>query len=156
MEYLVGVLLALGVSLGATVSGLDRDRAFYTAVALAVGTYYLLFAVLVNPAEALAAEVVAFLVLAAVAVAGFRWNLWLVAAALAGHGAFDLIHPHVIANAGVPEWWPMFCMSYDVTAEQLRDWARMMEIEFVHITKDTTVEGLEQELFLNDLAWKLK
>ena len=122
MEYLVGVLLALGVSLGATVSGLDRDRAFYTAVALAVGTYYLLFAVLVNPAEALAAEVVAFLVLAAVAVAGFRWNLWLVAAALAGHGAFDLIHPHVIANAGVPEWWPMFCMSYDVTAAICLAW----------------------------------
>ena len=47
-------------------------------------------------------------------------------------------------------------LSYDVTAEQLRDWARMMEIEFVHITKDTTVEGLEHELFLNDLAWKLK
>ena len=45
---------------------------------------------------------------------------------------------------------------HDVTAEQLRDWARMMEIEFVHITKDTTVEGLEHELFLNDLAWKLK
>ena len=43
-----------------------------------------------------------------------------------------------------------------MTAEQLRDWARMMEIEFVHITKDTTVEGLGQELFLNDLAWKLK
>ena len=47
-------------------------------------------------------------------------------------------------------------LSYDVTAEQLRDWARMMEIEFVHITKDTTVESLEHELFLNDLAWKLK
>ena len=47
-------------------------------------------------------------------------------------------------------------LSYDVTAEQLRDWARMMEIEFVHISKDTTVESLEQELFLNDLAWKLK
>ena len=43
-----------------------------------------------------------------------------------------------------------------MTAEQLRDWARMMEIEFVHISKDTTVESLEQELFLNDLAWKLK
>ena len=32
-------------------------------------------------------------------------------------------------------------LSYDVTAEQLRDWARMMEIEFVHITKDTTVSA---------------
>ena len=47
-------------------------------------------------------------------------------------------------------------LSYDVTAEQMHDWARMMDIEFVHITKDTTVEGLEKELFLNDLAWKLK
>ena len=47
-------------------------------------------------------------------------------------------------------------LSYDVDAEMLRDWARMMEIEFVHITRDTTVEGLEQELFWNDLAWKLK
>ena len=32
----------------------------------------------------------------------------------------------------------------------------MMDIEFVHIIRDTTVESLEQELFLNDLAWKLK
>ena len=47
-------------------------------------------------------------------------------------------------------------LSYDVTAEQMRDWARMMDIEFVHISKDTTVEGLERELFLSDLAWKLK
>ena len=47
-------------------------------------------------------------------------------------------------------------LSYDVTAEQMRDWARMMDIEFVHITKDTTVDALEKELFLNDLAWKLK
>ncbi len=47
-------------------------------------------------------------------------------------------------------------LSYDVTAEQMRDWARMMDIEFVHITKDTTVEGLERELLVNDLVWKLK
>jgi len=47
-------------------------------------------------------------------------------------------------------------LSYDVTAEQMKDWANMMDIEFVHITRDTTVEGLEQQLFLNDLAWKLK
>ena len=47
-------------------------------------------------------------------------------------------------------------LSYDVTAEQMKDWARMMDIEFVHIGKDTTVEGLEKELFLNGLAWKFK
>jgi len=47
-------------------------------------------------------------------------------------------------------------LSYDVTAEQMADWANMMGVEFVHISKDTTVEGLEKELFWNDLAWKLK
>ena len=47
-------------------------------------------------------------------------------------------------------------LSYDVSAEQMKDWARMMDIEFVHITKDTTVDSLEKELFLSDLAWKLK
>ena len=47
-------------------------------------------------------------------------------------------------------------LSYDVDAEQMKDWARIMDIEFVHISKDTTTESLEHELFLNDLAWKLK
>ncbi len=47
-------------------------------------------------------------------------------------------------------------LSYDVTAEQMKDWANIMGIEFVHISKDTTVEALEKELFWNDIAWKLK
>ena len=47
-------------------------------------------------------------------------------------------------------------LSYDVDSEMLRDWARIMDIEFVHIGKDTTVESLEKELFYNDIAWKLR
>ena len=47
-------------------------------------------------------------------------------------------------------------LSYDVSAEMLRDWARMMDVEFVHITKDTTPEALEEELLIKDLIWKLK
>ena len=47
-------------------------------------------------------------------------------------------------------------LSYDVTPQQLRDWAKIMDIEFVHITKDTTPQQLEEQLFINDLAWKLK
>lgn len=47
-------------------------------------------------------------------------------------------------------------LSYDVSAEMMRDWARMMDIEFVHITEDTTPELLEKELLVNDLVWKLK
>ena len=47
-------------------------------------------------------------------------------------------------------------LSTQVTAEMMADWAEIMEIEFVHISQDTTAESLKQQLFLNDLAWKLK
>ena len=47
-------------------------------------------------------------------------------------------------------------LSYDVTAEQMRDWARMMDVEFLHITKDTTEEAQEKEIFINDIACKLR
>ncbi len=47
-------------------------------------------------------------------------------------------------------------LSYDVTAQQMGDWAKMMDIEFVHICKDTTPEKLEEELLIKDLIWKLK
>ena len=47
-------------------------------------------------------------------------------------------------------------LSYDVTAEMMRDWARIMDIEFVHIGPETTADSFERELLLNDLLWKLK
>ncbi len=47
-------------------------------------------------------------------------------------------------------------LSYDCDAEMLRDWARMMDIEFVHIHADTDPREFEKELFLMDIAWKLK
>jgi L-arabinose isomerase len=47
-------------------------------------------------------------------------------------------------------------LSYDVTADMMRDWARIMDIEFVHISKDTTVDNLEDELLTKDLVWRLK
>ena len=47
-------------------------------------------------------------------------------------------------------------LSYDVDTEQMRDWARIMGIEFVRIGSGVTVEGLEHDLFLSDLAWKLR
>ena len=69
--------------------------------------------------------------------------------------------PEPSLTAGVECWIPAggahhTVLSYDVTAEQMRDWARMMDVEFVHITRDTTPEALEHDLFLSDLAWKLR
>jgi L-arabinose isomerase len=47
-------------------------------------------------------------------------------------------------------------LTYTVTSEQMQDFAEIMGIEFVHITKDTTVEAIKQTLFLQDVAWNLK
>lgn len=45
-------------------------------------------------------------------------------------------------------------LSYDVDAEILRDWSRIMGIEFVHINKHSTPERLELDLHLSDMVWK--
>jgi hypothetical protein len=42
--------------------------------------------------------------------------------ALAGHGVFDAVHGYVIENAGVPAWWPAWCLSYDVGAAAILAW----------------------------------
>jgi L-arabinose isomerase len=47
-------------------------------------------------------------------------------------------------------------LSYDATAGQMREWAEIMGIEFVHIDKDTKPEKLEDELRVKDLVWKLR
>ena len=47
-------------------------------------------------------------------------------------------------------------LSYDVDAEMMRDFARIFDIEFIHIDKDTTPESLEKELIVSDLVWKMK
>jgi len=116
MSAAVGAFLALSVGIFASVSGLDRDRAFYPTVTIVIASYYALFAVMGGSSEALLLELLAITAFIAAAVAGFRYSLWLVAAALLLHGVFDGVHGKVIANPGVPAWWPRFCLAYDVVA----------------------------------------
>lgn len=116
MEYLIGVVLAGAVCAFATVVGFDRDRAFYPTVVVVVATYYILFAVMGGSTVALAAESVGAAIFLTAAAVGFRKNLWLVAAALAGHGVFDFLHHLLIQDPGVPVWWPGFCGAFDVLA----------------------------------------
>jgi len=116
MEYLVGALLALGVGVFATVVGLDRDRAFYPVLLAVIASYYVLFAIMGGARDVMVVEAVILGGFLAVSVAGFRSSLWLVAAALLGHGVLDFVHPHLITNPGAPSWWPMFCLTFDVAA----------------------------------------
>ncbi|NLJ30976.1 MAG: L-arabinose isomerase [Clostridiales bacterium] len=47
-------------------------------------------------------------------------------------------------------------ISYALTAQELRDFAEIMDIEFIHIGRETNIEELRKELTWNDLVWKLK
>jgi len=122
LSLLIGVGLALGVSLFATAVGFDRERAFYPTVLIVVASYYGLFAVMGDTAAVLAREGVAIVTFGLLATFGFKRNLWIVAAGLCGHGLFDLGHARLIANSGVPAWWPAFCLAYDVAAGAYLAW----------------------------------
>jgi hypothetical protein len=116
MEYLVGVLLAAVVCAFGRLVGFDRDRVFYPTLLIVIATYYLLFAVMGSSTPALTIESLVAGGFCLLAAAGFKKNLWLVVAALAGHGVFDFFHHLFVHNPGVPVWWPGFCLSFDVPA----------------------------------------
>ena len=122
MAYLVGIVLALAVSLFGTFFRFDRERSFYPVMTIVIASTYQLFAAMGGTTELLSLETAMFFVFVSAAVLGFRTNLWIVVGALAGHGTFDLVHPHLISNPGVPVWWPAFCMTYDISAALYLAW----------------------------------
>ena len=122
MPYLAGIVLALAVSGLATLVGLDRDRAFYPTLLVVIASYYVLFAVMGDSGHALVMETVVMAGFLLAALIGFKRNLWLVVAALAAHGIFDFFQANVVANPGVPAWWPAFCLTFDITAAVFLAW----------------------------------
>jgi hypothetical protein len=115
MEYLIGLLLAIAVVAFSALIGLDRERSFYVTTLIVVASYYVLFAVMGGSSHTLMVEILAASVFCVLAAFGFKGNLWLVAVALIGHGIFDFVRPAFISNnPGVPQWWPGFCMAFDV------------------------------------------
>ena len=122
MAYVIGIMLALAVSAYATALRLDRDRAFYPTVLLVVASYYVLFAVMGGSGRAIVVESLVMGVFVVAASFGFRRSPWLVVAALAAHGVLDLFHARLVANPGVPAWWPAWCLAYDVAAAGYLAW----------------------------------
>ena len=116
MEYVVGIVLALAVTGGATAVGFDRERVFYPAMMIVIASYYILFAVMGASAAVLVAETVVAGAFMLLAVIGFKSRLWIVVVALASHGAFDFVHHLIIDDPGVPVWWPGFCLAFDMAA----------------------------------------
>jgi hypothetical protein len=122
LPYVVGLVLSFGVAVFARSVGFDRDRAFYPAVLIVIASYYVLFAVMAGSVETVLLESLVMIVFAIAAVAGFKGRPWIIVAALAAHGVQDAFHGHIVANAGVPAWWPAWCLAYDVGAAAALAW----------------------------------
>ena len=89
---------------------------------IVIASYYGLFAVMGGSIQALAMESLVIVGFFLASILGFTFNLWLVVGALFVHGIFDFFHAHVISNPGVPAWWPMFCLAYDISAAGYLTW----------------------------------
>lgn len=122
MALLVGAILALAVGVFGTTVGLDRDRGFYPTVMIVIAFYYVLFAVMGGSSHPVVLESLVAAGFITLAVVGLRSSLWVAVLALAAHGVFDLAHPLVITNPGVPPWWRDFCLTYDLVAAGYLAW----------------------------------
>ena len=98
MAYVIGLVPSAGVALFARYVGFDRDRAFYPTVMIVIASYYVLFAAMSGSVQTVVIESMVMMLFAAAAVAGFKSSAWIVVVALAGHGVFDAVHGHVIAD----------------------------------------------------------
>ena len=116
MAFLIGALLALAVGHLCMKAGFNRDRALYPTMTIVVASYYVLFAAMGASTHSLLVESLCSAVFVVGATLGFKFSLWIVVDALALHGLFDLLHAEVIYNAGVPAWWPAFCLAFDLVA----------------------------------------
>jgi hypothetical protein len=116
LDIIVGIVLALATGACGTFIAFDRERGFYPLILIVIATYYILFATIGLSKSAALLESLAAAVFVAIAVTGYKRNLWIVAAGLATHGLFDLLHAKLINDPGVPSFWPPFCLGYDLTA----------------------------------------
>ena len=87
------------------------------------------------------AESIALTIFAIIAVIGFRYTLWWVAAALAAHGLFDAVHVRLVSNPGVPPWWPSFCRAFDAFLAAMLSWLLYRGVVLPHRSSSNLPAG---------------
>ena len=116
IEALVGISAGLAtIVLARIVRG---QRWIYSIGLLVLPTLYILFALRTGEAALIAEEglygVPFFVGGLLFAFVGIRHSAAMVGALWMLHGLYDLVHPRLFANPGVPDWYPVWCGSVDV------------------------------------------
>ena len=115
VAFVLGFLIAgIAIAMAKDVKLPPRGFAIGMAVLPAV---YMLFALLAGDMRAIGLEFLyglPFFIIAFVATKnGFKASGIVVVALWGAHGAYDVYHHLLVDNAGVPGWYPVFCLAFD-------------------------------------------
>jgi hypothetical protein len=112
-----GPLLA-GVGLGGVtvalmaIGGVMNQRGTWATIMVAIA-FYVVFAIQTRDTLEIVVHTGLAAGFVALAIIGARTSSWILAAALLGHGIFDVFAGSVISNPA-PGWWGPFCLGIDV------------------------------------------
>jgi len=113
---LAGVLLGVGLIVGFRFVGLDRERATWPLVLMAIALSYVFLAAGAGATFFMGIEALIAVPFIALAVYGFHQHHRIVlAGALLGHALVDLLHEGLLDHAGVPGVYPWLCLGTDAT-----------------------------------------
>jgi len=119
MELIAGSITAAAVVGLGHATRQARSLPFYGNVVIVIALAYVLFAVMAEAPRTIAIESTVASAFVAVAISAARVSNSraagvLLAAGLAVHGVYDLLHPVLVPNPAVPSWWPLFCGVVDI------------------------------------------
>ena len=112
-ELVVGAGLGAATLLIFRLVDIHRERGSYAVLLVAVAVPYVMMAVETHEPD-LFRHVLLGLGFAAVAMAGARWNLWLVVAGFVAHAVFNGMLHYTPLPAPTPGWYGPVCLGYDL------------------------------------------
>lgn len=109
----VGILSGFVIISAGKITRFEKDASFYPLILIVIALLYVLFAQMDQGLFVILAETGVALLFVAMAIAGHKINDWWTIIGFASHGLYDFFHPALLNNAGVPDWWPGFCLGID-------------------------------------------
>lgn len=122
--FIIGLAAGIALVLYARIIGLTRDPGFYPTLLGAIASYYLVFAIdgSTTPLN-LIFHVCVFLTFIALATAGYLIWYGFTSLGLVLHAGLDLFI-HYQPTDPSPDWWSLFCLSFDLVLAASMVWFR--------------------------------
>lgn len=116
LEILVGVIAVLGIIILS--KRLRSEHWAYALSLIILPLPYLVFALWASQSNVITLEFFYGLPFFAVGLLcllfGFRGSAWLVAIMWLIHAPYDVYHSSLFVNDGVPGWYPLVCLGFDI------------------------------------------